>query len=158
KALEALGILEVRAGAGLYVRDFSFEPILNNLGYGLLFDLKQLYDIIEVRSHIDYGMVPRILQAVTPGQLKRLHEVLGRMRQAAEAGRFSPEDDRALHQILYENVDNLVVGKLLDICWEVFFQAKKRGPVPEIRDPMASYRSHAALVEALEKGDEEAMR
>jgi DNA-binding FadR family transcriptional regulator len=80
------------------------------------------------------------------------------MRQAAEAGRFSPEDDRALHQVLYENVDNLVVGKLLDICWEVFFQAKKRGPVPEIRDPMASYRSHAALVEALEKGDEEAMR
>src|SRR6266567_958567 len=48
KSLEALGILESRAGSGLYVRSFSFDSILNNLPYGLLFDLKVLMDLVEV--------------------------------------------------------------------------------------------------------------
>src|SRR5260221_10589345 len=36
KALEAVGVLESRAGAGLFVSDFSFDPLLRNMAYGLM--------------------------------------------------------------------------------------------------------------------------
>jgi len=35
KALESLGILETRRGIGVFVKAFSFEPLLANLAYGL---------------------------------------------------------------------------------------------------------------------------
>src|SRR5262245_20091689 len=84
KSLEALGILEARTGAGLFVSAFSFDPLLNNLGYGLLFDLKQLSDLLEIRILMECGMVERVVQSVTPEQLKRLRQVLARMREGAE--------------------------------------------------------------------------
>jgi DNA-binding FadR family transcriptional regulator len=33
KSLEALSILEVRAGSGLFLRNFSFDPIFDHLAY-----------------------------------------------------------------------------------------------------------------------------
>ena len=35
KALESLGILETRRGVGVFVKEFSFQPLLDNLAYGL---------------------------------------------------------------------------------------------------------------------------
>jgi DNA-binding FadR family transcriptional regulator len=40
KSLEVLGILEARAGSGLFVKSFSFDAIINNLPYGLISDAK----------------------------------------------------------------------------------------------------------------------
>src|SRR6195952_121448 len=48
KALESVGILETRQGSGLFVREFSFEPLLENMSYGLLFDLRQLAELLQV--------------------------------------------------------------------------------------------------------------
>ncbi|TIT84305.1 MAG: FadR family transcriptional regulator, partial [Mesorhizobium sp.] len=35
KALESIGILETRRGIGVFVKEFSFKPLLDNLAYGL---------------------------------------------------------------------------------------------------------------------------
>src|SRR5438309_2312002 len=80
KSLEVLGIVESRPGSGLYVRDFSFDSIINNLPYGLLFDLKSVRDVLEVRAHLEYGMVDRVVQEATPAQLDLLRGILERMR------------------------------------------------------------------------------
>ncbi|HZQ05535.1 MAG TPA: GntR family transcriptional regulator, partial [Anaerolineae bacterium] len=40
KSLEALGILEARSGSGLFVRNFNFDSILDNLPYGIMFSLE----------------------------------------------------------------------------------------------------------------------
>ncbi|HZW29775.1 MAG TPA: FadR/GntR family transcriptional regulator [Isosphaeraceae bacterium] len=153
KSLETLGILEARPGSGLFVRNFSFDPILSNLGYGIMFDLKQVADVLEVRSVIECGMAERVLRAVVPEQLDRLRAVLARMRQLAERGEYSAEDDRLFHQVLNERLDNTLVSKVLDIFWVVFYQAKQRAAIPEPADPMETYERHAEIVEALEQDD-----
>ena len=38
KALQSLGIVEVRHGEGLYVRPYTFDPILETLSFGMRFD------------------------------------------------------------------------------------------------------------------------
>ena len=40
KSLEMVGIVEVRRGSGLFVGDFSLDPLLDNLPYGLMSDLQ----------------------------------------------------------------------------------------------------------------------
>lgn len=158
KSLEALGILEARAGTGLFVRGFSFDSILNNLAYGLLFDLKQLTDVLDVRCHLECGMIEDAIQRVTPEQIVQLRAILEEMRQAAEQGSYSAETDRAFHQALWENVDNVVAGKILDIFWMVLRLAQDRLSVPPPVDPVGTYRVHIPIVEALEARNASAMR
>jgi len=158
KALEALGILEARAGSGLFVRDFSFDPIVNNLPYAMMFDVKQLTDMLEVRFHIEYGMSQKVVELVTPDQLDRLREVLVQMRKAAERGVYSGDADRAFHRHLYDNVNNMLVWKILDIFWAVLKQAHAQAQLPGPLNPMETYRAHIPIVEALEAHDVEAMQ
>jgi DNA-binding FadR family transcriptional regulator len=158
KALEALGILEARPGTGLFVRDFSFEPILNNLAYGLLFDLKQLNDILEARYHLESSMAEKVVQNVTVEQVNRLHGVLDIMLTNAKKGMYSAEMDRIFHQYLNANVNNTVLMRILDIFWQVLQRAEESASFPPPDNPMQSYQVHVPIVEALEAHDIEEMR
>jgi DNA-binding FadR family transcriptional regulator len=66
KSLEVLGILEARAGSGLFVRAFTFDAIINNLPYGLLSDSKTVEDLVEIRACLERGFVEHVIEKVTP--------------------------------------------------------------------------------------------
>ena len=158
KALEALGILEARHGTGLFVRDFSFDPILDNLAYGIMFDLKPLIDVLEVRFHLEYSMVEKVIQKVSPEQIQRLGDALDQMQAAAEQGYYSAEADRAFHRHLYDHINNYVLWRILDIFWTVLRQAEDHAALPRPADPVESHRVHMPIMEALKAGDADAMR
>lgn len=158
KALEALGILEARHGTGLFVRDFNFDPILDNLAYRILFDLKPLMDVLEIRLHLEYSMVDKVIQKATPEQIQRLRAVLNQMRAAAEQGYYSAEADRAFHRHLYDNVNNHVLWQILDVFWTVLRQAEDHAALPRPTDVVEAYQVHVPILAALEAGDAKAMR
>jgi DNA-binding FadR family transcriptional regulator len=158
KSLESLGIIEARPGAGLFVKDFSFSHLLDNMAYGMLFDIRQLSDILEVRFHLEYGMIQKAIGGVTPVQLERLHDLLRQMKSVAEAGGYSAEYDRAFHQILWENCGNALVGKIVDIFWGVFQQAQQRADIPPPVDPIDTYQRHVDITAALAQKDVPALQ
>jgi DNA-binding FadR family transcriptional regulator len=158
KSLEALGILEARPGSGLFVRNFTFDSILDNLPYGIMFALEQLSNLMEIRFHIEYGMMERVSEESTPEQLAHLHEVLDRWRVLAAQGHYSAVDDRLFHQILYENVDNPILLQILDIFWVVFRHAQTEADLPDVRNPRHTFKIHEDLVKALERHQVHTMR
>ncbi|MFN8373668.1 MAG: FadR/GntR family transcriptional regulator [Anaerolineae bacterium] len=158
KALEMLDIVEGRSGAGLFVGSFSFNALLDNFGYGIMFNLTELSDILEVRFHVEYGMIPRAIEAVTTEQIAQLRAIVQQMLANAKAGTYSPENDRLFHQTLWINVENNVLGKILDVFWGIYYQARQLTSIPEPRDLMRTYERHLRIVEALEARDVSAMQ
>lgn len=57
KALESLGVLETRRGVGIFVKAFSFEPLLDNLAYGLGGALRQIEEVLEIRRTLEVGLI-----------------------------------------------------------------------------------------------------
>jgi DNA-binding FadR family transcriptional regulator len=158
KSLESLGVLEARTGVGLFVRAFSFDPLLENLAYGLRIGSKDLRDMFEIRYHLEYSMAERAVQEVTPEQIAHLRTILARMHVAAETGRYSAEDDRAFHQALWENVDNTILSKLLDIFWMIREQAQQSELIAAPPDPLTTYQRHVSIVDALAERNAAALR
>src|SRR5688500_18764171 len=104
KALESLGILETRPGVGLFVRSFSFDPIVDNLGYSLAFDKHKLAELLAVRKQLEAGFVEEVAARATPAQLRVLRSVVDRMgeRVAHETQTTNfQEEDRFFHRTLY---------------------------------------------------------
>src|SRR2546422_28586 len=56
KSLEAVGILEVRVGSGLFVAELTLDPVLDYLAYVTLMDLKRLADVRDIRMYLEQGL------------------------------------------------------------------------------------------------------
>jgi len=149
KALESLGVLETRHGSGLFVRDFSFDPLLDNLPYGLLFDLEQLADLQEVRRLLEVGIIEDALNTISDRQLTELQGVMDEMGARAGRGQSVFEQDREFHRVLFQHLNNRVLSKLLDVFWETFHKAAILTDVERDANPMHNYRNHAAILEAI---------
>ncbi len=148
KALESVGILETRHGSGLFVREFSFDPLLENLPYGMYTDLQQLEDLLQVRKVLELGMIHLAIEAISPDQLGEMARLLEIMKQKAEENRAFPEEDRAFHRKIYEATGNTVLLKLLDIFWLAFHNAALEA-VAQNTNPQQTYLDHAAILAAI---------
>jgi DNA-binding FadR family transcriptional regulator len=160
KALESLGILEARPGVGLFVRTFSFDPIVDNLGYSLAFDGHRLAELLAVRKHLEAGFVEDVAGRATPTQLRVLRSVVDRMgeRVALETQTTDfQEEDRFFHRTLYGGLGNELLLKLLDVFWTTYRRLRDQARVEAV-DPVRTWEDHRRIVEALERRDGAAAR
>ena len=160
KALESLGILEARPGVGLFVRSFSFDPIVDNLGYSLTFDKHRLAELLAVRKQLEAGFVEEVAARATPAQLRVLRSVVDRMgeRVALETQTTDfQEEDRFFHRTLYGGLGNELLLKLLDVFWTVYRRLRDQARVEAV-DPVRTWEDHRRIVEALERRDRAAAR
>ena len=59
---------------------------------------------------------------------------------------------------MYGNIDNAILGKILDIFWEVYRLGRERCALPAPANPIESYNSHLAIFRALQNRDAQALR
>jgi DNA-binding FadR family transcriptional regulator len=157
KALEAVGIVEVRPGAGLFVQRFTFDRLIDHSIYGIQFYAKQLSDVLDVRHLIELGMAPKVIAARTAEQIDQVGRILAEMRTAAERGEYSHVLDEQFHRVLHGNTNNAFLLRMLDIFWEIYREAHARVVLLRPPSPMTTYQRHQNIFQALVDGDAEAM-
>jgi DNA-binding FadR family transcriptional regulator len=155
KALESTGVLETRRGSGVFVRDFSFAPLLDHLPYGLMRGRKALTELLELRKTLEAGMIADAMRAVSPKSVEAMRETLEAMRVRAEKGESFPEQDREFHRLLFADLGNEMLLSLFDLFWLAFHHA---APPARGRAPMAAYQAHANILDAILTGDPDLAR
>jgi DNA-binding FadR family transcriptional regulator len=158
KSLEALGILEVRVGSGLFVRELSLDPVRNYLAYVTLLDLKRLADVRDIRMYLETGLADRVIERSTDEQLGGLRRTLDEWLLVSKTGRYAPELDRAFHEGCWKRLDNELLSNILETFWQVQAQALKRASIPDPADPVAHHRVHEAIYEAIVAREPEQLR
>ena len=152
KALESVGVLETRRGIGVFVKAFSFEPLLDNLAYGLGSALQQIEEVITIRRTLEVGLIEKTVALIGPEDIRELRETLKAMKGRAESGESFPEEDRRFHRLLFRCQNNDVLLGLLEVFWLAFYKASD---FVNLRndDPLQTWREHAAIVDAVEARD-----
>ncbi|WP_049570280.1 FadR/GntR family transcriptional regulator [Streptomyces sp. SBT349] len=150
KALESIGVLETRRGSGVFVKDFSFAPLLDNLPYGLMQGRRALSELLALRKTLESAMIGDAMRALTPASETALREVLAAMRQRAEAGLGFEDQDREFHRQLFADLGNEMLLQLFDLFWVAYHRA---APAAPHRHPAEIHRSHALILQAVLSGD-----
>ena len=161
KALEVQGVIEARVGSGLFVRSFSFDPILETLPYGLLVDLDTVGQLLHLREVLDLGASGQMVEAVSDDQLKLLSDVLEQWADVAAGGGYSAELDRRFHLLLYRELSNPLLHKLSMLFWDAFNQVTDKSAVsnlPDVRDPWQTLELHREIYEAFADRDVDRLR
>ncbi len=152
KVLESTGFVRSERGNGLFVGSFSFDPLLEHLPYGLMDDLGNLSDLLQMRAFLELGMADAVLARLTEEQLGAARAVLEQMKAQAAAGGVSPEADREFHRLYCQNLNNPLISKVTDVFWQAFRRASQHAAIGDT-DPARTYRDHERVVRALETGD-----
>src|SRR5690606_23759386 len=160
KALEALGIVDIRHGHGTYVGSVS----LSGLEAGLAFrsalsvhgDLADIRNLLEVREVLENGLVPRVLAAYDRLDFAELEAAVRTMEERAEEGEYVPEADWRFHEALYAPLGNDLVTDLLRVFWRVFNSLDDALPRADTTPAMTA-GWHRAILTALRNRDEPAL-
>ena len=156
KALESVGVLETRQGSGIYVRDFTIDPLLDELQDQFLCDVQEIGDFLEVRKVLELGMIDETLRLIGKEQIARLERILARMRACAERREAFMEEDREFHRLLFEPVQNAILLKLLDVFWLVYCRATEELEDDDSR--MRIYQDHEVVLTAVRQRNTPAAR
>ena len=158
RALEAQGILEVRAGSGSFVREVVLDDLLASFTYSLFFDRDGVDELYLIRQKLEENFLPAALANLSPETIAQLHRLLTGMGTCGSWGSRYLGYDIQLHRTIFSGVGNRTLLKLFDIFRIINERAShvlKRRPTSALRDDLAA---HVALVEAVEQRDLPAAR
>lgn len=153
KALESLGIVETRHGEGVFVAAFSFDSIIENLPYSIVSGGKNLYDLLQVRTAVEMGAIPYVLERIGVADKARLRQLAEEMLAAAKQEQEFEQQDREFHATMFRCLDNAFLSRLIDLFWEVFHRLNQSLESPDHWSLESTALDHLSIVDMIERGD-----
>jgi len=155
RSLQTLGVIEAQHGNGLFVSEFSFRPIIDQLPYGLAGAGRAISEVLVVRESMEVGLMSAVVRAGLQEELQRCAVIAAEMIERGERGEDFRDLDEEFHRTLYSGLQNPLVDNLIDLFWHLFGTL-----VREVGDRMPAPAPdrgavHARIIEALLAGDED---
>ncbi|QFG22783.1 FadR/GntR family transcriptional regulator [Actinomadura sp. WMMB 499] len=156
KALQAVGIVEIRHGFGMYVGSMSLGALVDELTFHARISKRQgrddLAHLVDIREILERGLIDQVIDRGLNSGTSELDEVMRRMEAEASAGQVTPETDRLFHELLYRPLANPIVNQLLGAFWDVYRTLQHDlAPVVQEADDVA--QRHRDIYDALRAGD-----
>ncbi|WP_246186875.1 FadR/GntR family transcriptional regulator [Microlunatus speluncae] len=156
KALQAVGIIEIRHGYGTYVGAVGLKSLEDGLAFrmsqSMTGDLREVRDVLAVRQALEIGLADEVVAHFGPGGLDELTEIVERMEAKADQGETFADEDWEFHRALYQPLGNDLIMDLLAVFWRTFADVNARLPGDSYPRETAA-RWHRDLLTALESGD-----
>jgi DNA-binding FadR family transcriptional regulator len=145
RALQALGIVEIRHGYGTFVGHAPLEVMTPSLAFkvrsGPGGGVRALHDLVEVRELLETGLIAGVVRTTSAARLAALDALVTAMER-------DPGADRAFHSLLYESCGNELVLQLIGLFWNVYHEMEPVLGPPEA-GPVDTVANHRRIVEAL---------
>ncbi|TDD44451.1 FadR family transcriptional regulator [Nonomuraea terrae] len=156
KALQAVGIVDIRHGFGMFVGRMSLAGLVDELTFHSRITLQNgadhLSHLVEIREILESGLVQRLIELGPEADLSAVADVIARMEAESGAGLVSPETDRLFHDLLYRPLGNPLVSRLLGAFWDVYYQLRDALGAPD-EPPGDVAKRHRDIYDAVLAGD-----
>jgi GntR family transcriptional repressor for pyruvate dehydrogenase complex len=153
-SLSALGLIEVKAGRGAFVREFDFSVIAEQLPYALHFCREDLDELVEIRRLLEVYAIGRVAGSIDEAYLERLRSVVDVMDAKAKSGDDFIDEDIRFHSLISEAGGWRVLSLILSGFWQL--QRRIRRVETDAEALAARYMEHQHILQALENRDSRA--
>ena len=156
KSLQSVGIVDVRQGNGLYVRELNFDPMLEAFIFGMQFDPNTLTELFQIRSWLEVAVIGDAVAHLSEDDLNKLEAVLTEWEGRVQAGEEYSDLDETFHQIIYNVLDNQTMMKLFSAFWVSFTSLDDS--ITHDADPEDVLRLHRGILSAIRTRDRDQTR
>ncbi len=156
KSLQSVGIVDVRQGNGLYVRELNFDPMLEAFVFGMQFDPNTLAELLQIRMWLEGSVIGEAVGHLNDQDLQKLDLILVEWEKRVTAEVEYSDLDESFHQIVYGVVGNKTMMKLFSAFWVSFTSLDDK--ITHDTDPEEVLRIHTAILDAIRTRDPDLTR
>jgi len=156
KSLQSLGIIDVRQGNGLYVRELNFDPMLETFLFGMQFNPQTLAELLQVRTWLESSVIGDAVEHIRDEEMMKLESVLKTWEERVRDSMEYSDLDESFHQIVYGVIGNQTLMNLFSVFWIVFGELENE--VTHDPDPQEVLNSHRSILDAIKAHDSDLTR
>lgn len=159
RALESIGLIEVKHGIGLILRDFNLDAIGDIFDYGFVLDPNIVLDLYDLRRQLESSLMPRVIRGMDDKRLSQCEKILEEWREQVEKGKPVHSLDCRFHETLYAAVGNRMMTSLCRIFWNTFYDLERRQlllsetPPDNLESARKTLEAHRGILAAVRQGD-----
>lgn len=126
RALEVMGLVEVRQGDGTVIRELSPEVLVRPLAGVLLHKRQLLRDLLDMRRIIEPPLAARAALRARPEEVARLEEILRRQEAKMARGDLAMEEDSEFHYVIATAARNDVALRVIDVLMDLLKDCREQ--------------------------------
>lgn len=154
-ALEILGIVDVRAGSGTYLRGTASELLPQTLRWGLLIGERNTAELLELRSGLEIYVARLAAAHAEASAVDAVAGALERMRDRIDDLTAFARADREFHQALAEAAGNATLIDLLHVVRSLL-QVYAGRAVHDMDAARLAMSEHETVLQAVRDADQDA--
>jgi len=160
RALESLGLVEIRAGEGTFVREVSVESLIEPLALMMVSQRGALAELFEARRLLEPGIAALAASRATLEEVSEMERILEEQSKEIAEGRTGLVQDAAFHAAIGVAAHNGAITRIAHAVMDLLTQSREES----LNTPGRRQRSHQdhrriliAIRERNEQGAREAM-
>jgi GntR family transcriptional repressor for pyruvate dehydrogenase complex len=161
RALESLGLVEIRPGEGTFVRQVSVEALIEPLALVMLSQREAIGELFEARRLLEPSIAGLAARRATPDEIHEMERILDDQAKEIAAGRTGIAQDAQFHAAIGTAAHNRAITRIVHAIMDLLTQSREESLNTPGR-PERSHQNHRRILEAIarrdDSGAEHAMR
>jgi GntR family transcriptional repressor for pyruvate dehydrogenase complex len=153
-ALEIMGIITIRPGEGSFVRQVSFEGMLEPLSFLLHVNIDDAMNLLEVRKMLEVEIAALAASRATPENIEDMRNALHRMVDEVNDGEVGDKADAEFHYAILKAAHNPILIKLMSAVSDLMnstYRFSRQKIFMEGNMQKILYDSHCSIFQAIEQ-------
>jgi GntR family transcriptional regulator, transcriptional repressor for pyruvate dehydrogenase complex len=155
RALESLGLIEIRPGEGTFVREVSVESLIEPLALAMASQREAIRELFEARRLLEPGIAALAAGRATPDELAEMERILDAQAKEIAAGNTGLAQDAAFHAAIGAAAHNIAITRIAYAIMDLLTQSREESLNTPGR-PHRSHQDHRRILAAIRARDERA--
>ena len=148
RALESLGLLEIRPGEGTFVREISVEALVEPLALVMLSQREALGELFEARRLLEPALAALAAVRATPEEISEMERILEEQAKEIASGRTGLAQDAQFHAAIGAAAHNRAITRLAHGIMDLLTQSREESLNTPGR-PERSHENHRQILKAI---------
>jgi GntR family transcriptional regulator, transcriptional repressor for pyruvate dehydrogenase complex len=152
RALESVGLIEIRPGEGTFVREVSVESLVEPLALVLLSQREMIGELFEARRLLEPTIAGLAARRATRDELIEMERILDEQAKAIAAGNTGLAQDAAFHAAIGTAAHNRAITRIVHAVMDLLGQSREESIGTPGR-PTRSHEDHRRILDAIRTRD-----
>jgi GntR family transcriptional repressor for pyruvate dehydrogenase complex len=157
RALESLGLVEIRAGEGTFVREVSIETLIEPLAHIMVSQREAIGELFEARRLLEPTIAALAAVRATPEEIHEMERILEQQAKEIVTGKTGLAEDAAFHAAIGAAAHNRAITRIAHAVMDLLTQSREESLNTPGR-PNRSHEDHRRIVAAIRARDDDGAR
>src|SRR3954469_12096092 len=152
RALESVGLIEIRPGEGTFVREISVDALVEPLALVLLSQREMIGELFEARRLLEPTIAGLAARRSTRDEVQEMERILDEQAKAIASGNTGLAQDAAFHAAIGIAAHNRAITRIVHAVMDLLGQSREESIGTPGR-PTRSHEDHRRILDAIRAGN-----